>query len=146
MSQSTRELCVCAYPQIVYPGHCFKCKRVHFHAERLRIQACAIPYRFMCAGKLSFKWHEILVRDIDNYVWITLDCLHPTVLGEKSILYFYQETILKKVREWLWGGHRIALEQQDEDRFKILELEDVMPQLSPSCRETTSQHVSTQEL
>jgi len=122
--------CVCLFPHIVFPGECIKCELTHLHAERIRIQATQIPFRHFSAGKISWQQHERLTQEIEDIVWRTFNSLRDSVLGERSVLGYFQETIYEEVEQLLLEEHDIVLDEQDERLFRVIDLADLLPQFT----------------
>ena len=84
-----------------------------------------IPYRFFSKGDITWKEQENLAERIDVIVWDAFRSIRDkdkkTNLGEKSVLCYFQETILTKVRNLMFERHHLLLEAQDEDIFKAID-------------------------
>jgi hypothetical protein len=82
-----------------------------------------IPYRFFSKGDITWKEQEKLAEHIDVIVWDAFRSIRDkkTNLGEKSVLCYFQETILRKVRNLMFERHHLLLEAQDEDVFKAID-------------------------
>jgi len=120
--------CRCLFPAIVFPGECVKCELTHLHAEKIRITATQIPFRYYSAGKLSWQQYEDLREQIDELVLDTFTGLRHSVLGEKSTLCYFQETIFGEVEELMLRKHNLALDAQDEQLFKVIDVTELLPQ------------------
>ena len=84
-----------------------------------------IPYRFFAKGLISWQQHEKLVESIDSIVWKTYRFFksRETTLGEKTVLCYFQESLIKQVRK-LMDEHHLSLEPQDEKVFKMIDTEE----------------------
>jgi hypothetical protein len=120
--------CHCVFPQISYPGKCEKCQLSHEEAERMRIKATEIPFRFWSKGDISWRQQEKLAERIDVIVWETFRSLRSreTNLGELSVLCYFQESILRQVRNLMYERHHLLLEWQDENVFKTIDTEELI--------------------
>lgn len=112
--------CHCLFPALIFPGDCSKCGLTHYGADRMRIQAAQIPYPFYACGKISWQQLENLREQIDCLVERVYSDFRSGILGEWSVLYYYQESILAEVKNLLLNQHDITLEREDEQRFKII--------------------------
>lgn len=124
-----RSHCRCVFPFIKHPGKCSKCELSHYDAERMRLRAIEIPFRFFAAGDISWQQQEHLVESIDRIVWSTFNQLKHTVIGERSLLTYFQESILEQVSELLQQRHGLQLLPQDEANYKSEDICDLMSQL-----------------
>lgn len=86
----------------------------------MRIQAVQIPYPFYASGKISWEQFENLREQIDCLVERVYSDLDSGILGQWSVFYYYQQSILEEVRDLLLKQHDITLEREDEQRFKII--------------------------
>lgn len=112
-------VCRCLFASIVYPGICLKCSLVHENAERLKIRATEIPFRFYTSGELTWHEFEDLQEKISRHVWHVFRTLRHNVLGEHSLLRYFQERIYKRVYDLLLQQHGILLQEEDEKHFKV---------------------------
>jgi hypothetical protein len=96
----------------------------------MRLRAIEIPFRFFAAGDISWQQQEHLVESIDRIVWSTFNQLKHTVIGEKSLLTYFQESILDQVSELLQQRHGLQLLPQDEANYKSEDICNLMSQLS----------------
>lgn len=127
MSNLTR-LCHCLFPNIVYPGACVKCNLTHQDAELIRIRAADIPFRFYALGDLTWPQYENLREQIDDLVYTVFNRFRHTILGENSVLHYFQATIFEEVSNLMFLQHRLTLSEQDEQIFKILAAGEALAQ------------------
>lgn len=117
--------CQCSFPVINHPGKCGRCQLSHEEAARMRIRAMDIPYRFFSKGDITWKEQENLAERIDVIVWDAFRSIRDkdkkTNLGEKSVLCYFQETILTKVRNLMFERHHLLLDAQDEKIYKAID-------------------------
>ena len=94
----------------------------------MRIKATEIPFRFWSKGDISWRQQEKLAERIDVIVWETFRSLRSreTNLGELSVLCYFQESILRQVRNLMYERHHLLLEWQDENVFKTIDTEELI--------------------
>jgi hypothetical protein len=130
MSEATTPCCRCVPPAIVYPGKCVKCHLSHYDAQRIQIRATEIPFHFFSLGKISWQQHETLVGDIDRIVWATFNRIkNSATLREQSVLCYFEQAILRQVKNLLQQRHNLQLEQQDENVFIKIDPAELLQQL-----------------
>lgn len=112
--------CNCLFPWLVFPGDCLKCNLTHEDADRLRINAVQLPFRFYSCGEISWQEYELLREQIDLVVEKIYSRFGMGILGEWSVLFYYQESIWAEVRELMQAQHGINLDEGDARRFKII--------------------------
>lgn len=129
---TTTNLCTCVYPFFSYPGKCCKCNLSVRYAEEMRIMATNIPYRFYLNGDLTWAQHEVLAEKIDHIVFATYNYMKSrfAMVGETSLLCFFQESILGQVRALFRNQHNLELLEGDETAFRMFKLQEKMSQLS----------------
>jgi hypothetical protein len=118
--------CHCLFPNLLFVDHakCVKCELPHYEVERMRIRATEIPFRFYSACQISWHEQESLAQSIDRIVWSTYNDMRKYTtlnVGQQSMLGYFQESILRQVRELMRVRHDLQLLPQDENIFKTID-------------------------
>jgi hypothetical protein len=122
--------CRCLFANFLFTDYvkCVKCELPHYEADLMRIRAIEIPFRFYATGQISWHEQEKLAQSIDRIVWSTYNTLrkHGTfsvsnIMGQQSVLCYFQESILRQVRELMHVKHDLQLLPQDENIFKKID-------------------------
>ena len=127
----TSRFCDCIFPSITHPGTCGKCKISHYDAQRICLRAVDIPYRFFANCELTYKQYERLRENIECITYATMKKLNTalTLIGEKSLLCYFQESILTEVADLLYQRHGLKMTQQDVNIFEGIDICEMMSKL-----------------
>lgn len=123
--RTPRKVCKCTHPAVVHPGTCLACQLVRQDARDVRDRAMDIVDRFFKRGDLTWEEQEVLIEKIDHIVWTTFSNLRNKVAAG-NLRSYYQDSIYSAVRTLLHTRHSLELEQQDEDAFKLGDLDHMV--------------------
>ena len=123
---SSQQHCRCDFPPIVRPGLCQDCKLSVYEVEQLAIRANNIPFRHWANGSITWQKQEELAEQVRDVIWQAFEKVKTQVLGQRTVLVYFQELALRKVKEVMLESN-LVLEEIDENIFRQFDPRDFAP-------------------